>query len=135
LRRSQVQLQVGDSKFVPRIMYLSLGGTTVTATVWPDGIPVVITQVDYLCVPREDLAPTRFFRKKKDTTFVAWEAALPMLLKHGTKNGDGSISLNYVTPPPDVATYVRSLPPETRDVAGISADKVLDREIYERSIA
>ncbi|MFA9441674.1 hypothetical protein ACDA63_18755 [Uliginosibacterium sp. sgz301328] len=132
--RTQVQARVGESKFVPRIMFMNLGGSTVTAAVWPDGIPVVVTRVDYLCVPRKELAPTKFFRKKEDTTFVAWDEALPVLLKHGTQSRDGSISLNYMTPPPDVVKFVQSLPVENRAVAGLSADRVLDREIYERSI-
>lgn len=132
--RTQVQASVGESKFVPRIMFINFGGSTVTAAVWPDGIPVVVARVDYLCVPRKELAPTKFFRKKEDTTFVAWDEALPVLLKHGTQNGDGSISLNYMTPPSDVVKFVQSLPAENRVVAGLSADKVLDREIYERSI-
>jgi hypothetical protein len=134
ISRSQVQARVGESKFVPRIMFMNLGGSTVTAAVWPDGIPVVVTRVDYLCVPRKDLAPKKFFRKREDTTFVAWDIALPMLSKHGTKNKDGSISLNYMTPPQDVVKFVQSLPAESRAVSGLSADRVLDRDIYERSI-
>ena len=132
--RSEVQARVGESKFVPRIMFMNLGGSTVTAAVWPDGIPVIITPVDYLCIPRKELAPTKFFRKKEDTTFVTWDKALPVLLKHGTQNEDGSISLNYVTPPADVVKFVQSLPAENRTLAGLSADRVLDREIYERSV-
>jgi hypothetical protein len=131
--RSQLQERIGESKFVPRIMFMNLGGSTVTAAVWPDGIPVVVTPVDYLCVPRKELAPTKFFRKKEDTTFVTWDAALPMLVKHGIKNEDGSISLNYMTPPTDVVKFVKALPTEGRAVTSLAADRVLDREIYERS--
>ncbi len=131
--RSQIQESVGESKFVPRIMFMNLGGSTVTAAVWPDGIPVIVTRVDYLCVPRKELAPTKFFRKKQDTTFVAWDEVLSILIKHGTQNKDGSISLSYMTPPPDVAKFVQALPAETRAVSGLAADRVLDREIYERS--
>jgi hypothetical protein len=131
--RSQVQARVGESKFVPRIIFMNLGGSTVTAAVWPDGIPVLVTRVDYFCVPRKELAPTKFFRKKEDTTFVEWDRALSVLLKHGTQNDDGSISLNYMTPPSDVVKFVQSLPSENRAIEGLSADRVLDREIYERS--
>lgn len=135
LSRSEIQAHVGESKFVPRIMFLNLDGITITATVWPDGIPVVVTPVDYLCVPRQELAPTHFFQKKKDTTLVSWDIALPILIKHGTQNEDGSISLNYLTPPPDVVKFVKSLPAERRSISGLSADRVLDRELYESSIA
>jgi hypothetical protein len=133
LFRSQVQARVGESKFVPRIMFMNIDGSTVTAAVWPDGIPVVVTKVDYLCVPRKELAPTKLFRKKEDTTFVAWDVAFPVLSKHGTLDADGSISLNYMTPPQDVVKFVQALPAENRTVSGLSPDKVLDREIYVRS--
>lgn len=133
LLRSQVQARVGESKFVPRIMFMNLEGSTVTTAVWPDGIPVVVTRVDYLCVPRKELAPTHFFRKKEDTTFVAWDVAFPVLRKHGTLEADGSLSLNYMTPPRDVVKFIQALPAENRAVSGLSPDKVLDREIYERS--
>ncbi len=113
---------------------MNMSGSTVTAAVWPDGIPVVVIPVDYLCVPRKELAPTKFFRKKEDTTFVAWDVALPILRKHGTQNADGSISLNYMKPPSDVAKFVQSLPAEGRAISGLPADRVLDREIYEQSI-
>lgn len=133
LSRAQVQTRVGESKYVPCVMFINLGGLTVTAAIWPDGIPVVIMPVDYLCVPRKELAPKKFFRKKEDTTFVAWAKALPVLIENGTQNEDGSISLNYMTAPPDVVKFVQSLPTESRAVTRLSADRVLDREIYESS--
>ena len=132
--RSGLQAEVGEAKFVPRILFINLGDETVTAAVWPDGIPVVVAPVDYLLVPRKELAPKKFFRKIEDTTLLAWKAALRMLLKHGSQNDDGSISLNYTVPPPDVVRFVQSLPSESRTYSGVAADKVLDREICECSI-
>ena len=129
------QARIGEAKFVPRIVFLNLDGSTVTAAVWPDGIPVVITKVDYLLVPREALAPRKFFRKQKDSTLVAWDVALPILLKHGIQNEHGTIALNYARTPRAVAKFIRALPPESRTIVGVSADSVLDREIYQRSIA
>jgi hypothetical protein len=134
MSRSQVQINVGESKFVPKIMFIDLGGSTLTAAVWPDGIPVVLPRVDYLFVPRKDLAPTKFFRKKEDTTLVGWDVAFPVLIKHGTQNEDGSFTLNYLTPPPDMAKFIKSLPADSGAVVSVSADRVLDREMYERSI-
>jgi hypothetical protein len=129
------QARAGESKFVPRITFLNLEGSTVTMALWPDGIPIVVTKVDYLYVPRELLAPRRFLRKRMDRTLVAWELALPILLKYGIQEEQGVISLNYMEPPSAVARFIRSLPAESRVIAGLAADGVLDREIYERSIA
>jgi len=131
------QSRAGESKFVPRVIFLNLGDSTmtVTAAVWPDGIPVVVTKVDYLYIPRDDLAPRKMFRKQKDRTFVPWEIALPILLKHGVQNEHGTVTLNYVKTPRALAKFVRSLPADSRPITILSADKVLDRELYERSIA
>jgi hypothetical protein len=132
--RSSRQEREGELTFVPRIMFLNLDGTTVTGSVWPDGIAVAVARVDYLCVPRKELAPTNFFRKKEDTTFVTWADALPILRRHGTQDGDGSLTLNYTTPPADVVKFVQALPTESRAISGLAPDRVLDRDIFERSV-
>jgi hypothetical protein len=135
LLRNQLQDRVGSSKFVPMIMFMNIDGSTVTASVWPDGTPVVIAPVDYLCIPRKELAPRRLFRKKEDTVFVKWEEAFPLLSKYGSLQVDESISLNYLTPPSDVVQFVQSLPVEKKVVSRLSFENVLDREICERVIS
>ncbi|MEW6349316.1 MAG: hypothetical protein AB1646_09650 [Thermodesulfobacteriota bacterium] len=132
LRRSERQRQLGDSVFVPRIMYLLLQESPVTAMVWPDGIPIAAIAVDYLVVARKELAPRRFFRRREDITLVAWSAALPTLKKYSVERPDGVVVLNYVLPPKEIQEYVRSLPRDNRRITGVSADNALDRELVEQ---
>ncbi len=136
LSRCQLQNEIGEAQFVPQIMFMNIDGAAATMSVWPDGIPAVIAPVDYVCIPRKELAPTGFFHKgKEDVTFVAWEVALPVLIGHGTRNADGSICLDYVDVPSAVAKFVKSLPSEKRPISVVAADRMLDRELFERSIA
>lgn len=133
-RRSALQMETGESKFVPRIMFLKFSDTVVTSAVWPDGIPAVIPRVDYLCVPRQELAPKKLFRRQEDTTFVSWADAEQILLEHGSRNDDGSISCGYADPPPRIAKFVKSLPKDDRSVSGVAPDVVLNREMFERYV-
>jgi hypothetical protein len=55
--RKKLQRQVGDSKFVPRIIFIRIDQQIFSAAVWPDGIPALIPPVDYLIVPRKKWLP------------------------------------------------------------------------------
>ena len=131
-KRQQLQEDLGEGKFVPRVMFIQLEGAVKTAAVWPDGIPIAVPDVDYLIVPRKELAPRRLFRRVKDTTVVALKDAMLILRKHGTANADGTLILNYDAPTDEVAKYVASLPADEREIKGVAADQVLDRELVEK---
>lgn len=89
-----------------------------------------------MCVSPQGAGSHPFFHKRKDdVTFVAWDVALPVLMRHGTRNADGSICLDYAEVPSAVAEFVKLLPSEKRPISVVAADKMLDRELFERSIA
>jgi hypothetical protein len=131
--RAQVQKSVGDSVFVPLIMFASIEGTTVTSTVWPDAIPALLPRVDHLCISRKVLAPRKWFSKEPDVTFISWREAEPTLLKYGSADPQGTISLRYDTPPKELATFVRKRPEELRTTLRLFPDRVLDREIVQNA--
>lgn len=115
---------------IPRIFLAHLEGKIVTIAFWPDGLPSHVPKVDYLLVPRKNLAPRKFFKKQEDTTFVAWQVALPVLMKHGHLQADGSIELGYLDKPPaEVARFVRHLPKESRTFQGFASDQMLELEL------
>lgn len=134
LRRQRLQSNLGESKFVPRVIFIQLDGAVKTAAIWPDGIPIAVPDVDYLIVPRKELAPRRLFGRVEDRTVVALKDALPILQKHGTADADGTLVLNYDAPTDEIARYVASLPVDEREVKGLAADQVLDRELVERYV-
>ncbi|MBY0443880.1 MAG: hypothetical protein K2Q15_01550, partial [Burkholderiales bacterium] len=107
----------------------------VSVAVWPDGIPIVIPPVDYLCIRRKKFAPKKIFRKSEDSIFLAWKAALPILQKHGTQDTDGLLHLDYLIPPVDIVQFIQRLPKEKKSIAGLARDRILDIEIYEQSIS
>ena len=129
LARERLQNDLGESKFVPRVMFVLLDDDVRTAAVWPDGIPIAVPDVDILIVPRKQLAPRPLFRRVEDRTLVALKEALPILQKHGSTNAQGTLVLNYNTPTDEIAGYVTSLPTDKREVKGLAPDQVLDREL------
>lgn len=134
LNRQKFQSELGESKFVPRILFILLDGEVRTAAVWPDGIPIAIPDVDYLIVPRKDLAPRKLFRRVGDRTIVALKDALTILRKHATASALGAFILDYKTPTVEISEYVESLPLDKREIKGLAADQVLDREIVEKYV-
>ena len=130
--RLSLQASIGESKFVPRVMFVLLDSSVVTTAVWPDGIPAIIPSVDYLIVPRKELAPKRFFRRVEDRTLLSWKDALPILERHSEKRFGSVIALNYDKPPKDVVKFVESLPKDNRELSGIPADRVLDQELVDK---
>lgn len=132
--RQRLQNELGESKFVPRIMFIRLDGEVKTAAVWPDGIPIAVPEVDFLIVPRKDLAPRKLFRRAEDRTIVALNDALPILQKHAMKSALGVLILDYNTPTAEISKYVMSLPADKREIQGLVADQVLDRELVEKYV-
>lgn len=127
--RERLQASLGEDKFVPLIMFFKLEGRVRTGCVWPDGIPMLVPPVDVLCIPRKELAPSKWFRKVEDVVFLPWSEALRVLSKFGARDGEGVVTLDYLTPPPDVARFIRSLPSRKPQVSLVSADNVLDSEL------
>jgi hypothetical protein len=130
--RQALQTDVGNMKFVPRIRFGRVDGNLATIAVWADGIPVVVPPVDYLFVPRKELAPKKFFKRTEDVTLVSWKVALPVLLRHSTKKYGEAIALDYERPPKEVAAFIASLPADTRGLSVLAEDSVLDRELVEK---
>jgi len=129
--RGRHALDVGD-KFVPRIFFIQIDGRVCTAAVWPDSIPTVTPRVDYLIVPRKELAPQRPFRTIEDRALLAWEDARAILERHRLTTVGGAIVPDYDVAPGDVVSFIRSLPPDSQEIVAYPTDRVLDRELFEK---
>jgi hypothetical protein len=134
LDRQRLQNNLGESKFVPIVLFIFIDGEVKTSAIWPDGIPIAVPKVDYLIVPRKQLAPRRLFQRVEDRTIVALRDALPILHKHGTTDTGGTLVLDYNVPTDEIAKYVTSLPSDEREIKRLSADQVLDRELVTRHL-
>jgi len=132
--RKALQAQYGELKFVPRISFIRLNQDVFSAVVWPDAIPSVVPPVDFLIVIRQALAPRRLFRRVEDRTLLAWEDAHQLFERHGSRQPGDAILLDYNRPLNDVARFIRSLPGGNREIAMITADQVLDRELVDKHL-
>jgi hypothetical protein len=130
--RKELQAQTGDSQFVPRVIFARIDQQVFSAAVWPDGISALIPFVDYLIVPRRETAHKRLFRRVEDRVLLAWSDAQSLLERYGSRRYGDTIALNYVHQQKDVSNFVRSLHGDDRQIIGVSADQVLDRELIEK---
>ena len=130
--REGLQAQVGDSVFVPRIMFVAGPSAARSAAVWTDAIPVLLPAVDVVLLYRDAYAPRRFLRRKPDVAVLEWGAMEPILRTYREELGPVSYRrLEYEAPPPAISTLftqaVASAP------AGVlAADSVLETELVER---
>ena len=132
--RNDLQRVLGESKFVPRIMFILIDGQPATAAVWPDGIPIAVPCVDYFLVPRKELAPRRFLRRAEDQVLVSQEQVLPIFRRFSSARPDGILVLNYVNVPREIRAFVEGLPSNEREITGVTADKMLNRELVAKHV-
>jgi hypothetical protein len=133
LARESLQQTLGETKFVPKVMFLVIDGQPATAATWPDGIPIAVPEVDYLIVPRKEFAPRKLFRRVEDTTVLKYQDALTLLEKHRDPSLPGLV-LGYEVTPPDVASFVEALPKSSLRIQGVAPDSMLDRELVELTV-
>lgn len=127
--KEDIQTELGESKFVPRVMFSLLNGKPVTIAVWPDGIPIAVPPADIFLVPRQELAPRRFFIRREDQTLLTGSEAFPIFEQYKSERNDDLLVLNYDTPPVEVSEFIRSLPTHNKELQGVAADSVLNKEI------
>lgn len=78
LHKSKLQNVLGDDYFVPRIFYLKQknSNTIETMSVWPDNIPYILPEVDYILVQREI---KKFFKTINDDGLISYSDLLSQL--------------------------------------------------------
>jgi hypothetical protein len=131
--RETLQDSVGNTKFVPRIMLLEVEGRTGTAMVWPDGIPLVATPVDWLILSGDKLLQRRpeFEGGKR---LLPWAEAMSIVGSFAKQRSDLVVTFDYDEAPPEVFDKLSRLPPEPRSLYQLSPGTVLDREMVERAL-
>jgi hypothetical protein len=130
LERAAFQDKLGESKFVPCVFFFLVDDQPATIAAWPDGIPIAVPEVDYIFIPRKELAPRKLFRRIEDVCLVKYADVLPLLAKHRSSE-HSSLVLAYDVPPPEIADFVRNLAPTTATLQGVTVDTILDRELVE----
>lgn len=126
------QSELGDTRFVPRIMYVLNEGEIRTIAVWGDGIPILLPKVDLVIVPRSQLAPRAWFRKKEDAVHFSW-AELEPTLKRFRKDRTGAYELFYDSTPAEIEQLIRNKKPAPQQLTGVPFDQILNREMVEKA--
>jgi len=131
--RQGLQTSIGESMFVPKVVFLRRNEGVLTAAAWPDAIPAILPKVDLLLIPRQELAPRRFWSRKEDIAVASWTDVAQLLMKHGSHHASGGLALGYQNPPDEIVRLVQALPADQQSFTGISADQVLDQELVQRA--
>lgn len=132
LERKKRQEQFGDRVFVPRIMYGKSEEKIFTLAVWPDAIPILLPEVDYVYIFRQELAPRRFLIKKQDDLLISFQSLLPQI-----KAFDRLLSpmpyhqLDYTAPPPTLRDFTTKAKPELKLERLVRSFEVLTQELLE----
>lgn len=133
LRRKSFQKELGEHVFVPRISFFRVAGVVHTASIWADGIPVVLPKTDIVAVYRDELAPKRWFRRRAGLALASWADVMAII---GGFRSQSAPLIHYYAEyrerPEDVAHWVRSLP-SAPALEGVSMDSVLDSEALRAS--
>lgn len=130
--KESVQQKLGESVFVPRIFWVILDGKLKSAAVWPDGIAELVPVVDLYFIEREQLAPRRFFTKKKDSC-LAHRRDLEAVFGPFQLNGYSlpCHMFDQQLPSKKVKRFVEGLRTPAQKPNGIAMDQVLNRELVE----
>ena len=122
----------GDEIYIPRIFYFEHHGLLRTGVAWGDAMPILLPKVDLLIVPRKELAPRGLFKRSEDVTLLEWADVEPIVNRFAViEDALPAHSLEYTTPPDDLANLIRSKKPPQSLPQGIAPDQVLNSEIFE----
>ncbi len=138
LHRSRLQTTLGDDVFVPTIMFVRHEGRVKTLIVWGDAIPVAVPPVDLVVVVRDELAPRRFFFRKRDTCVVPFDRLAPLLaLAQPSSEPVAHHVFRHSTAPAParLVEFFRVQQPHQGKLDLLSADTVLTKEMVDEARA
>lgn len=129
--RHQRQAELKIDRFIPQIMFAAASDRkVVTVAVWGDAIPSILPPVDYLLIPRHELASRIFgVLPRKDKTILDWEQAVQLLAQHAEREDGGALMMRDDRRPREVTRAIRALPSTEWDFTLINSDMVLDSEL------
>ena len=129
--RNSLQSLLGDSIFVPKILFMLYKQRLCTALVWPDAIPVALPPADLYLVCRQAYAPRRLFAPKKEDVVVVESGTVEPLISP-YRLGEGELPyrlLDYRTPPGELTAWIRCLTAGEAKPEIVAVDSILNSEI------
>lgn len=131
----KMQAAHGESLFVPKIMMLNVGGHAKSSVVWGDGIPTLLPEVDIVFVYRDELAPKPLFGQRTKDHCLVTQSELDDVLEPLSEKGYPLPvrTPTYVEAPAVISKFVRKLPKYTGPLERVTMDRVLSRELLDKS--
>jgi len=135
--REDLQRQVGETRFVPKIMFLKNGEHPASAVVWPDACPIYLPKTDLLILVRHDLASQPLSADDHpELTIVKWQRLAPLL--NAFPQGEDPLTfykLEYDEPPAELREFVKSQPlVPLKEGMAINNSNVHDAETVEEAM-
>ena len=110
--RPQLQHELGDDVFVPRIQLVRDEGAPRSFVVWGDAIAVAVPDVDLLVLVRDELAPRKLFGRKRDMCLAKAAALRPLVgLGRRVESDTPYTVFAYDAPPAAIVEFFRTQPP------------------------
>lgn len=136
LGHDDLQTELGEDVFVPRIMFFEREGRVMSGVVWPDGIPSAVPEADLVVIPRKTILPKKFFRHPEDLVIASWAEVKPILDTFPEKSGALPYRcMEYSDPPENIVSFLRAMQPTSEKVEALPADKVLNAELVAKARA
>lgn len=133
--RRGLQLRLGESAYVPPVMFGELAGVACTLVVFSDGVPTAIPDfVDVVMVHREELAPMRSMIARETRPGMLTRAeAVRLLGEHGAEDTElGAFRPSYVDLPRALAAAITALPPLEAKLVMFPVDRLIEAEARAR---
>jgi hypothetical protein len=130
--KDELQEQLGEDIFVPRILFMERAGTVATAVAWPDGIPIAFPESDVVLIQRKQILPRRFFRSVEDMVMANRSEVEPIVNEFPLEQGALPYRLlSYTSVPESVISQLRAFEAAEEKPNGVSVDRVLNTELVE----
>ncbi len=137
--RRQLQETLGESVFVPQIMYARGETGVTTMCAWPDAIPVALPACEAIIIGREQPARGLFKRFRQPETqmiLVDMRQVLPLLAKFPLKSDPIEYRLlDYPSPPAELTAFIASLPAGAALPDVLATDAIMDEELVQQTRA
>lgn len=133
VERGQHFDELGVDIYVPLIFLFVVDGELKTGVGWPDGVSILMPEVDVVLLRRDRLAPRKwFFFAAPDQVLVERTDLMPIL--EGRPTGERHLPfhrLEWDEPPEGVAEFIRALPAQPLpEMSRISLGEVLPQELF-----
>ncbi len=131
--REKLRTKLGNSLFVPRIMFCEVQNKVNSFIVWGDAMPIVLPKVDIVVLFKQQLAQFRLFSKKPVISPVAYKEVTGIFPPEEIRSEEGFSyrMLTYNSPPPNILDFFAKQKPGK--IQGISVDHILDDELVDQA--